>query len=182
MTDSKLDRAETAEVDVPWLDEVESAAWRGWIRMTGLLQAEMGRTLERDTGLSLPDYEVLVNLSEADGHRLRMSELASRMMWSKSRLSHQVARMAERGLVERKECPSDARGTLAELTERGLATIVAAAPRHVATVRTLLFDRLDRDQVETLATLTGTIVDALSVSCPTQAEGCADAPPGCAGD
>jgi DNA-binding MarR family transcriptional regulator len=167
--------------EVRWLDELEASAWRGWIRMTGLVQAEMGRTLERDAGLSIPDYEVLVNLSEADGHQLRMSELASRLMWSKSRLSHQVGRMADRGLVERKDCPSDARGTLAELTPLGLETIVAAAPHHVASIRTLLFDRLDRDQVQALATMTATIVEALSAGCPSQAELCGDATSGCGG-
>jgi DNA-binding MarR family transcriptional regulator len=168
--ESELDPVARERIRVRWLDDTEAAAWRGWIRMTSLLNAEVGRTLERDSGLSLADYEVLVNLSETAEHRLRMSELASRLMWSKSRLSHQVARMADRGLVERKECPSDARGTLAELTELGLGTIVAAAPAHVARVRSLLFDRLDRAQVEALVVLTETIVEALSASCPNQTD------------
>ena len=152
-----------------WLDETEARAWRGYLRMRTLLDAELGRELARDSGLSTADYEVLVHLSELGGHRLRMSELCARMLWSKSRLSHQVTRMEQRGLVVRENCPSDARGSFVRLTEAGLDAIVAAAPGHVETVRRHLFDLLSREQVETLGDITNAVVDHLT-GCPARVE------------
>lgn len=144
-----------------WLDEAEARAWRGYLRMNQVLRAQLERELNRDAGLSLADYAVLVNLSEADGHRLRMSELAARMQWSKSRLSHQVGRMQQRGLLERTGCPTDARGSLAVLTATGLATIEQAAPTHLAGVRRHLFDRLTPEQVRALAEISAAVVGPL---------------------
>ena len=152
-----------------WLDETETRAWRGYLRMRTMLDAELARELNRDSGLSTADYEVLVHLSEFAGHRLRMNELGARMLWSKSRLSHQVGRMEQRGLVVRENCPSDARGSFVRLTEAGLDAIVGAAPEHVETVRRHLFDLLTREQVETLGDITNVVVDHLT-GCPTQME------------
>ncbi len=158
-----------------WLDETEARAWRGYLRMRTLLDAELARELARDSGLSTADYEVLVHLSELDpdgdehGRRLRMSELCARMLWSKSRLSHQVTRMEQRGLVVRENCPSDARGSFVRLTEAGLDAIVAAAPGHVETVRRHLFDLLSREQVQTLGDITNAVVDHLT-GCPAHVE------------
>src|SRR4051794_37269249 len=115
-----------------WLDANEARAWRGYLLMTRLLFTELGRGLNRDSGLSHPDYEVLVNLSETPDHRLRMHELAGRLLWEKSRLSHQLTRMQQRGLVRREGCTTDARGLFVVLTDAGLAAIEAAAPGHVA--------------------------------------------------
>ena len=98
-------------IEPRWLDEREARAWRGYRRMRTLLDLELGRDLMRDSGLSEPDYDVLSNLSEAEGQRMRLSELAALMLWSKSRLSHHLTRMRQRGLVEREECPGDARGS-----------------------------------------------------------------------
>jgi DNA-binding MarR family transcriptional regulator len=141
-----------------WLDEREAAAWRGYIVMGELLRAQLARDLLRETGLSDADYTVLVQLSEAPGRCLRMSDLAARLWWSKSRLSHQVGRMQERGLVERAECPTDARGSLAVLTDRGLDEIRRAAPHHLASVRRHLFDHLSSVDVDALAALTAPVL------------------------
>ena len=153
-----------------WLDETEARAWRGYLRMRTMLDAELARELARDSGLSMADYEVLVHLSEfgpdLGGHRLRMNELGARMLWSKSRLSHQVSRMEQRGLVRRENCPSDARGAFVRLTSQGLEAIEAAAPAHVVTVRQHLIDLLTREQIETLGDITDAVLDQLT-GCPT---------------
>jgi DNA-binding MarR family transcriptional regulator len=134
-----------------WLTPAEDRAWRAWLAMAERLRAQVARDLLVDSGLSDADYMVLVNLSEAEGHRIRMQDLAARLHWSKSRLSHQLARMQTRGLVEREECPSDARGAYAVLAAGGLAAIEEAAPKHVDSVRRHLIDVLDADQLAALA-------------------------------
>jgi DNA-binding MarR family transcriptional regulator len=159
-----------------WLDETESRAWRGLVQMTELLRAQLARELQRDTGLSDADYVVLVQLSEAEGRRMRMYELARRLLWSKSRLSHQVARMEERRMVCREGCPSDARGAFAVLTAEGLHAVERAAPDHVESVRRHLIDHLTRDQVAALADVSETVLEHLNVV-QTEAPGGACCPP-----
>lgn len=149
-----------------WLDEEEARAWRGFLRMHQVLRAELERELTRDSGLSLADYEVLVRLSEADGRRLRMSGLADILQWSRSRLSHQVARMEERGLLRREECPTDARGAFAALTPTGLAAIEGAAPGHLAGVRRHLLDRLTAEQVRVLAEISEAVLRPVPDAAP----------------
>jgi DNA-binding MarR family transcriptional regulator len=103
--------------------------------MSERVRSQIARDLLVDSSLSDADYMVLVHLSEAEDRRVRMTDLADRLNWSKSRLSHQLARMQARGLVEREECPSDARGAFAVLGAGGLAEIERAAPKHVVSVR-----------------------------------------------
>ena len=136
-----------------WLTPTEDRAWRAWLAMTERLRAQIARDLLVDSGLSDADYMVLVHLSEAEGRRVRMNDLAARLNWSKSRLSHQLARMQARGLVEREECPSDARGAFAVLGACGLAEIERAAPKHVASVRRHLIDVLDAEQLSQLSAI-----------------------------
>ncbi len=140
-----------------WLDPTEMRAWRGVLAMNRLLFEQLGRDLAHDSGLSMADYEVLVQLSEAPERRLRMTELAHYSLSSKSRLSHQVARMEQAGWVRREACPSDRRGAFAVLTEAGFATLVAAAPSHLASVRRHLFDRLTDSEVRQLAGILGKV-------------------------
>lgn len=149
-----------------WLDEGESRAWRGYVRMHQLLDSQLERELNREVGLSLADYTVLVHLSEADGRRLRMSALAQRVQWSRSRLSHQVGRMQQRGLVERIECPTDARGSFAVLTGTGLRTIERAAPTHLAGVRRHLLERLSPAQIAALAAISDAVIEPLEGTPP----------------
>ena len=147
-----------------WLDDRESRAWRGYLRLTWLLDAAIARDLQRDSGLSHADYYVLVQLSEAPGRRMRMSDLASGILWSRSRVSHQTRRMEARGLVRREECASDARGTFACLTRAGLRAIQEAAPSHVESIRRNLLDHLTPQQVDALGDISATVVDWLAAA------------------
>ncbi len=129
-----------------WLSTDEQETWRTYLRMSSLLPAALNRQLQQDCGLTLPEYEVLVQLSEADGQRLRPFQICEGLNWEQSRLSHQLTRMERRGLVLRRECEADGRGAFVELTAAGADAISAAAPQHVATVRALVFDRLSDEQ------------------------------------
>ncbi|MGH3438018.1 MAG: MarR family winged helix-turn-helix transcriptional regulator [Sciscionella sp.] len=145
-----------------WLDETEALAWRGYLRMHELLRARLERELGRDSGLSYTDYQVLVELSEVEGLRLRMTELATRLVWSKSRLSHQITRMSKRGLVGKEDCDSDARGSFAVLTPAGLEAITVAAPNHVQAVRHHFLDRLSLAQLEHLIEINSQVAAPLA--------------------
>jgi len=142
----------------PWLTPAEDRAWRAWLAMTERLRSQIGRDLQADSGLSDADYMVLVHLSEAEDHRMRMTHLAACLNWSRSRLSHHLARMQARGLVERDGCPSDGRGAFAVLGPGGLAEIERAAPQHVASVRRHLIDVLDELELEQLTAIAERVV------------------------
>lgn len=133
-----------------WLDDEQQATWRAFLAATRALAEELDRQLQRDAGIPLAYYEILVRLSEAPGRTIRMSELADLTGSSPSRLSHAVTRLETRGWVERTQCPTDRRGLFAVLTDEGFAALEAAAPGHVETVRALLFDPLSEDQVTAL--------------------------------
>ena len=149
-------------MDTPkWLTVEEAAAWRGYRRMRQLLDLQLARDLARDSGLSEADYDVLSTLSEHDGHRMRLSELAAHMLWSKSRLSHHTARMQQRGLVVREECLDDARGSWVVLTAAGLKVIHEAAPPHVDSVRRHFVDLLTDDETAALTALSNRVIDHL---------------------
>jgi len=130
-----------------WLDEDEQRAWRSYLELQRRLSRHLAQQLQRDAGLSEADYEVLVNLSEAPGHRLRSFELCDVLGWEKSRLSHHLTRMERRGLVTREECRTDARGADVVLTAEGQTTIERAAPRHVAEVRERFVDPLGPERL-----------------------------------
>jgi DNA-binding MarR family transcriptional regulator len=144
-----------------WLTDAEMRAWMGYRRMFLLLNAAVNRDLARDSGLSEPDYDVLSNLSSAPDHRGRLSELAARMLWSQSRLSHHISRMEQRGLVRREDCESDARGSVIVLTKQGLRTLEEAAPQHVESVRRHIIDALSPAQIKALGDITETVVSHL---------------------
>ena len=127
-----------------WLTDDEQRAWRAYIQLAQLLMRQLDRDLH-PFGLSMHDYEILVELSEATQHRLRMTDLADRTAQSRSRLSHQVSRMESRGLVVREGCEGDKRGTFAVLTELGAEVIGQVAPHHVASVRRHFIDQLAAD-------------------------------------
>jgi len=133
-----------------WLDAEEQRAWRAWLYSSLLLQDRLDRELTHETGISHAYYEILVQLSETEGRMLRMSQLAERCLSSRSRLSHAVSRLEERGWVRRQVCPDDGRGQLAVLTDSGFAALEEAAPVHVESVRTHLFDQLSPEQVASI--------------------------------
>jgi DNA-binding MarR family transcriptional regulator len=133
-----------------WLTAEEQSAWRAFLDATQTLFSTVEGQLQHDSGIPHGYYEILVRLSEADGRSLRMSQLAEASTSSKSRLSHAVARLEERGWVERLDCATDRRGQVASLTDAGFAALEAAAPAHVEQVRRSLFDRLSPEQVRQL--------------------------------
>ncbi len=145
-----------------WLSEDEQRVWRTYLRMSSLLPAALNRQLQQDCGLTLPEFEVLVQLTEAPENRLRPFQICEALTWEQSRLSHQLTRMERRGLVSRHECAVDGRGAFVQLTADGADAIGAAAPRHVATVRGLVFDRLSGPQRAAFEQACTTIVSALS--------------------
>lgn len=147
--------------DIPWLDEREQRAWRGFLRMHAQVTSRLRRQMHRDTGLSYADYEVLVHLSEAPEGRLRSFQLGDALQWEKSRVSHQLRRMEARGLVAREECPTDRRGAVIVITPAGREAIEAAAPLHVSEVRRTFLDGLRPDQVDALADIAGSVLQHL---------------------
>jgi DNA-binding MarR family transcriptional regulator len=146
-------------VEPRWLTQDEERAWRAFRRLLTALPARTARDLAADSGLSAPDYEVLSTLSEKHGHRWPLKDLAAKMEWSRSRLSHHTARMQERGLVERESDPADARGCILHLTTSGLRALEAAAPGHVASVRARFLDHLTPDELATLERISTRVAD-----------------------
>jgi DNA-binding MarR family transcriptional regulator len=138
-----------AVADPRWLTADEQRAWGSYIRLAKMLMRQLDRDLH-PFGLTTNDYEILVELSEAPGHRLRMTELADLTAQSRSRLSHQVTRMEARGLVQRDACDGDKRGTFAVITPRGLDTIERVAPHHVESVRRHFMDHVSREHLALL--------------------------------
>ena len=149
-----------------WLTESEQRAWRRYLTMNAQLTARLARQLQTESGLSLPDFEVLVQLTDQPEPRMRIGELATALQWEKSRLSHHLARMQKRGLVCREDCPSDARGAFVVLTDQGRDAIENAAPGHVDTVRELVFDQLTAEQVEAWASITEQVLRSLQETAP----------------
>jgi DNA-binding MarR family transcriptional regulator len=148
-----------AMAEVPWLNDQEQRAWRAFLDVTRELPAELNRQLTRDAGLSGADYALLVPLSEASESRLRPRDLGRQVDWDRSRLSHQIRRMQERGLVVREECCTDGRGAFVVLTDRGRDAIQSAAPDHVRSVRRFFFDVLQPGEVETLISIYARVLD-----------------------
>ena len=143
-----------------WLSPDEQQAWRATVHLSQLLMRQLDRDLNVH-GLNGHDYEILVELSEAPGQRLRMTELADATSQSRSRLSHQISRMEKRGLVRRDDCEGDKRGTFAVLTAEGMAVIERVAPDHVENVRRHFVDRLSPRQLEEIRDAFGPIVEYL---------------------
>ena len=141
-------------VETRWLDSTEIAAWRSFIHGTRHLFAALDQD-PKPHGLSGDDYGVLVALSDSPDNQLRMADLAEQSAQSRSRLSHHVARLEDRGLVERISCPEDRRGQYAVLTARGRELLEQAAPHHVASVRTHFLDHLGPHDLETLGAVFG---------------------------
>ncbi|TDU02280.1 MarR family transcriptional regulator [Streptomyces sp. 846.5] len=158
------------DIDAPaqprWLSDTEQHAWRSFLRMQAQLTTRLGRELQAESDLSIADYDVLVHLTDLEGGRRRILELARELDWEKSRMSHHLARMAKRGLIAREECPADGRGAFIAITPEGQAAIEAAAPRHVETVRRLVFDALTPEQVAALGAVSDRILKQLDTAEP----------------
>jgi DNA-binding MarR family transcriptional regulator len=146
-----------------WLNKREAQVWQKYRDLQRELQSAQDRQLIRDSGLSGADYALLVPLSESPDGLVRARDLGLAVGWERSRISHQIRRMEERGLVTREACPDDARGSMVRLTTVGRAAIESAAPSHVETVRRFFFDPLSREEVDTLGALFDRMLAALSL-------------------
>lgn len=160
------------EIAPRWLTDAEQRTWRVWLEVMRLLPAKLEDRLHERDALNLTDYQVLVELSEAEHGRLRMTELAHRTSLSKSRLSHQIGRMEKAGTVERQECPEDRRGAFAVITPSGWDVLRAAAPGHVEDVRELFIDLMSPQELAVVGQAMGIIAQKLRQNPGT---GCANA-------
>ncbi len=139
--------------------------WRAFVGMRRALDLAVERQLA-EAGLSTADYELLVPLSEAPGLVLRVRDLGRTVAWDRSRLAHQLRRMEQRGLVSRFDCPTDARGTMVRLTDKGREVIQAAAPGHVETVRRHFVDLLTSEEIDAIRRLSERVIDASGAVTP----------------
>jgi DNA-binding MarR family transcriptional regulator len=145
--------------EVRWLTAQEEHLWRGWLKLNTELASTLQRELQEDSGLSMPDFEVLVHLTDNPQGRVRVTDLAELLHWERSRVSHHVKRMERRGLVERAECSEDGRGAFVVITPQGRTAIEEAAPGHVVAVRRLMFDALSEDEKAALAAVIDKLLD-----------------------
>jgi DNA-binding MarR family transcriptional regulator len=142
-----------------WLTGEQQRIWRGYLTMASRLQTVMHQQLQHDCDLSLPDYDVLVVLSERGA--LRMGELAEALAWEQSRLSHQLRRMRGRGLVLRRGAEDDRRGATVQLTDNGRAALKSAAPGHAELVRSVVFDGMSATQLRAFGSVIESITSRL---------------------
>lgn len=152
--------------DVAWLDAEEQRAWRAYLVGTTLLRERLDRELGEAVDLSLSEYEILVRLSEASENRMRMAVLASSLSHSRSRLTHTVKRMEQRGLVARSSCTDDGRGVEATLTTKGGSLLASAAPVHVRGVRRLFVDLVGPEDFHAVGRAFEQVSDALVAGHP----------------
>lgn len=153
------DQQEAVAAPEVWLTADQQRHWRAYLAGAARLTETLNRQLEQDSGLSLSEYEILVRLSEAPDHTVRMSELAASLVHSRSRITHTVTRLERSGLVRRENCPGDGRGVNCRLTDAGYGLLAAAAPGHARAVRDALIDRLTDSQLNALG-------DAMSLVAP----------------
>jgi DNA-binding MarR family transcriptional regulator len=169
----------TGDTEVRWLTTEEQRIWRAFLVGVQTLLSTVEGQLQRESAIPFGYYEILVRLSEAPDRSMRMSQLAEASTFSKSRLSHAVARLEERGWVQRTDCEADRRGQFARLTDAGFAALAAAAPSHVEQVRRSLFDRITPDQASQLSAImtavaAAGVADGESAGCPLQCDAEAD--------
>ncbi|MBX3311664.1 MAG: MarR family transcriptional regulator [Microbacteriaceae bacterium] len=143
------------------------SAWRSYLETADNLRALLESRLQESSKLSLGDYSVLLALSEAIEHKLRSSELATRINWTRSRLSHHLGRMERRGLITRVACLDDSRGTEAVLTSAGAEAFRRGSVAHLQDVRELFIEAFTAEQLESVASIAYTLrshLDALQDS------------------
>src|SRR5471030_3023550 len=160
-----------AKTAVPWLSEPEMQCWRALISVTTGILGALDSELQAEHGLSLGEYEVLVHLSEEPEHSLRMTDLAGRLHLSPSGITRRIDGLERAGLVERRQCPSDRRGSNAVLTKEGMRRLSEAAPTHVRGVRAHFIDQLSEQEIANLATA----LSAIEVDAAAAAGGCDEA-------
>jgi DNA-binding MarR family transcriptional regulator len=159
--------SEAGTNDVRWLDDGQQVAWRSFVAGSARFFEALAAAHDAEIDLSLGEYTLLVQLSEQPDRTQRMSALADGLVLSRSRLTHTVARMEQRGLVSRCPADGDRRGVNCRMTDLGYEALVAAAPGHVRAVRRLLVDVLDPDEMESL----GRIMNKIGESARTELTG-----------
>ena len=147
--------------EVSEIDATEWQLWHDFATMHRDLMRELDRRLQRDAGISQGDYGVMLTLFQAPDRRLRPGELGDAIAWEKSRLSHQLTRMAARGLVERAECVTDGRGSWVVLTRDGRRTLLHALRDHAASIRSLFLDALEPDEKRAMARASERVLERL---------------------
>jgi DNA-binding MarR family transcriptional regulator len=154
------------------VSEIPPADWELWRTMRAMneqLGRELDRQLQRDAGISQADYGILVTLFEAPDRQLRTGELGDVLAWEKSRVSHQVARMEARGLVERVVCESDGRGTWVTLATEGKRALLGAMRQHATAIRELFLDELDAEEKAVMLRAMSRVLAKLNAVCETVA-------------
>jgi len=150
--------------EVSEIDEAEWSLWSDFMTMHRELMRELDRRLQRDAGISQGDYAVMLTLFKARGRRLRPGALGEAIGWEKSRLSHQLTRMAARGLIERADCDTDARGSWVVLTRAGRLALLGAMRDHATAIRNLFLDVLQPDEKQAIADAASRVRDRLDAS------------------
>ena len=151
--------------DLRLLAPVELRAWRGMLRVHAALAKALDAQLEAAHGLQLSSYEVLMYLADAEHERMRMCDLASSILLSRSGLTRLVDRLQREGLLERVACSDDARGQFAKLTPAGREKLRAARETHLAGVRAMFLDLFTPDELEALGDSWDRVLDATGWGC-----------------
>ena len=149
-----------------WLDEDQQRSWRALLMGMTLLLDRLDDDLRRNCDLSLVEYEILVRLSEREGRRMRMAQLADALAHSRSRVTHTVTRMERAGLISRSSSPEDGRGVVASMTDKGYDLIRRMAPMHVSGVREHLVDLVSREDFAALGRVMNAVADNLVAGHP----------------
>lgn len=147
--------------EVSEVSQADWDVWRGFMMMRRQLERTLEKQLQSDASLSMPDYEILLTLFNSKDKQLRARDLGEIIAWEKSRISHQVSRMEQRGLVKRVECGDDARGVWVTLTSEGSRSVLGAMRDHTRTIREYFFDVLSADELATLKGITANVLDAI---------------------
>ena len=147
--------------DTPWLDAEQQRIWRVFLGGTTVLMDRLDRDLRTQHGLSMPEYEILVRLSEAPSRSIRMAELADAVSHSRSRVTHTIARLEREGIVLRGQSSDDGRGVSATLTDQGFAVLEAAAHTHVRGVHDYLIAMASPDDLAAMGTIMESVLQTL---------------------
>lgn len=159
-----MDHMETA-TDTPWLTAAEQQIWRSFLGGTIVLNERLDRDLRTAHGLSMPEYEILVRLSEAPDRSIRMAELAAAVSHSRSRVTHTISRLEREGLVFRGQCSEDGRGVSAVMTDKGFARLEEAAHTHVRGVHAYLVENASPEEFAVLGQIMQRVITTLGGKC-----------------
>jgi DNA-binding MarR family transcriptional regulator len=155
-----MDHMETS-TGTPWLDAEQQRIWRSFLGGTTVLMDRLDRDLRTQHGISMPEYEILVRLSEAPGRAIRMAELADAVSHSRSRVTHTIARLEREGIVVRGQCSDDGRGVSAVLTDQGFSLLESAAHTHVTGVHDYLIANADAGELHALGNIMARVMQTL---------------------